>query len=44
MEELVPSSHNCEAPFVTRTDYTLTDVSDDDFVRVFSLFVCEPVA
>uniref|UniRef100_A0A061R9Y6 Eukaryotic translation initiation factor 5A n=1 Tax=Tetraselmis sp. GSL018 TaxID=582737 RepID=A0A061R9Y6_9CHLO len=32
MEELVPSSHNCESPFVTRTEYTLTDISDDDFV------------
>jgi len=32
MEELVPSSHNCEAPFVTRTEYTLTDISDDDYV------------
>mmetsp|Transcript_33590 Transcript_33590/g.95018 ORF Transcript_33590/g.95018 Transcript_33590/m.95018 type:complete len:166 (-) Transcript_33590:259-756(-) len=32
MEELVPSSHNCESPFVTRTEFTLTDISDDDYV------------
>jgi hypothetical protein len=32
MEELTPSSHNCEVPFVTRTDYTLLDISDDGYV------------
>lgn len=34
MEDLTPSSHNCDVPHVTRTDYTLLDVTDDGFVSL----------
>jgi len=34
MEELVPASHNCEAPFVHRADFSLVDVTDDGFVSL----------
>merc|ERR1711976_383276 len=36
MEELVPSSHNCESPFVTRTEFQLIDITDDDFASLMS--------
>merc|ERR1712054_509775 len=36
MEELVPSSHNCESPFVTRTEYQLIDITDDDFASLMT--------
>merc|ERR1712137_923993 len=32
MEELVPSSHNLEVPFVTREDFTLVDLTDEGFL------------
>ncbi|KAG5242275.1 eukaryotic translation initiation factor family protein [Salix suchowensis] len=28
---IVPSSHNCDVPHVTRTDYQLIDISEDGF-------------
>ncbi|KAK3239249.1 Eukaryotic translation initiation factor 5A-1 [Cymbomonas tetramitiformis] len=34
MEDLTPSSHNLSVPHVTRTDYTLLDISDDGFVSL----------
>lgn len=34
MEDLTPSSHNCDVPHVSRTDFTLLDVSDDGFVSL----------
>lgn len=36
MEDLTPSSHNCDVPHVTRTDFTLLDVSDDGFVSLMT--------
>ncbi|KDD73936.1 hypothetical protein H632_c1715p0 [Helicosporidium sp. ATCC 50920] len=33
MEDLTPSSHNCDVPHVTRKDYTLVDI-DDNFVSL----------
>lgn len=36
MEELTPSSHNCDVPHVSRTDFTLLDISDDGFVSLMS--------
>jgi translation initiation factor 5A len=34
LEELCPSSHNCEVPHVNRQDFTLLDVTDDGFVSL----------
>ena len=34
LEDLTPSSHNCEVPHVTREDYSLLDVSDDGFISL----------
>ncbi|OWM74601.1 hypothetical protein CDL15_Pgr005181 [Punica granatum] len=31
LEDIVPSSHNCDIPHVTRTDYQLIDISEDGF-------------
>merc|ERR1712054_689755 len=36
MEDLTPSSHNCEVPHVTRTDYTLLNIEEDGFVTVLT--------
>jgi translation initiation factor 5A len=36
MEDLQPSSHNCEVPNVSRTDYTLIDISDDGFCSLMT--------
>eukprot|EP00873_Tetraselmis_striata_P018640 jgi/Tetstr1/438904/TSEL_027412.t1 len=34
LEELVPSSHNCEAPIVGRVEYSLMDIDDEGFVTL----------
>merc|ERR1712217_738063 len=36
VEDLVPSSHNCSVPFVTRTDYQIIDVDEDGFATFSS--------
>lgn len=36
LEDIVPSSHNCDVPEVTRTDYQLIDVSEDGFVSLLT--------
>lgn len=36
MEDLQPSSHNCDVPHVTRTEYTLIDISDDGFCSLMT--------
>lgn len=36
MEDLQPSSHNCDVPHVSRSDYTLIDISDDGFVSLMT--------
>jgi len=36
MESLEPSSHNCDVPHVSRTEYTLIDISDDGFVSLMT--------
>ncbi|GAY65402.1 hypothetical protein CUMW_240850 [Citrus unshiu] len=36
LEDIVPSSHNCDAPHVTRTDYQLIDISEDGFVSLLT--------
>ncbi|XP_068651738.1 eukaryotic translation initiation factor 5A-1/2-like [Aristolochia californica] len=36
LEDIVPSSHNCDAPHVNRTDYQLIDISEDGFVSLLT--------
>ncbi|KAG2322688.1 hypothetical protein Bca52824_015901 [Brassica carinata] len=31
LEDIVPSSHNCDVPHVNRVDYQLIDISEDGF-------------
>ncbi|CAI0462986.1 unnamed protein product [Linum tenue] len=33
LEDIVPSSHNCDVPHVNRVDYQLIDISEDGFVK-----------
>ena len=33
-EDMCPSSHNCDVPNITRTEWTLVDISDDGFVSL----------
>ena len=32
LEDIVPSTHTTAVPFVSRAEYTLLDITDDDFV------------
>ncbi|XP_018856524.1 eukaryotic translation initiation factor 5A-like isoform X1 [Juglans regia] len=34
LEDIVPSSHNCDVPHVSRADYQLIDISEDGFVSL----------
>lgn len=34
-EDIVPSTHNTHVPNVTRKDYSLVDISEDDFCSLF---------
>ena len=36
IDDIVPSSHNCDVPHVTRTDYQLIDISEDGFVSLLA--------
>ncbi|KAK9021486.1 hypothetical protein V6N11_011473 [Hibiscus sabdariffa] len=36
VEDIVPSSHNCDIPHVNRTDYQLIDISEDGFVSLLT--------
>jgi len=34
LEDLTPSSHNCEVPHVVKDEYSLLDISDDGFITL----------
>lgn len=34
LEDMVPSTHGTTVPVVSRTEYTLVDISDDDFMTL----------
>ncbi|KAJ6354411.1 hypothetical protein OIU77_005094 [Salix suchowensis] len=36
LEDIVPSSHNCDVPHVNRGDYQLIDISGDGFVSLLT--------
>ncbi|CAN0923574.1 Eukaryotic translation initiation factor 5A-4 [Linum grandiflorum] len=36
LEDIVPSSHNCDVPHVNRVDYQLIDISEDGFVSLLT--------
>uniref|UniRef100_A0A0D3D6U2 Translation initiation factor 5A C-terminal domain-containing protein n=1 Tax=Brassica oleracea var. oleracea TaxID=109376 RepID=A0A0D3D6U2_BRAOL len=36
LEDIVPSSHNCDVPHVNRIDYQLIDISEDGFVSLLT--------
>ncbi|KAH9604016.1 hypothetical protein KSS87_014196 [Heliosperma pusillum] len=36
LEDIVPSSHNCDIPHVNRVDYQLLDITEDGFVSLLT--------
>ncbi|PWA43385.1 Eukaryotic translation initiation factor 5A [Artemisia annua] len=36
LEDIMPSSHNCDVLHVNRTDYQLIDISEDGFVSLLT--------
>jgi translation initiation factor 5A len=36
LEDIVPSSHNCDVPHVNRVDYQLIDITEDGFVSLLT--------
>jgi|UniRef100_K3WUI8 translation initiation factor 5A len=34
LEDIVPSTHTTSVPFVSRSEYTLLDITDDDFLSL----------
>jgi len=36
LEDIVPSSHNCDVPHVDRKDYQLIDISEDGYVSLLT--------